>query len=193
MTGTGWLGIHAVQKWKGRRGGEAAAEPVRVFEAWADALWERSNYRYAMVAARDARALNTLYPPGDSRYIRLRVLKDGAIVGWALLLDTQMKEHKQFGGLRVGTIADCLALPEDAEAVIAASAACLSGRRVDLIVSNQSHTAWCAALERCGFLCGPSNYVYAASKKLAEALDPFDVNRNEIHINRGDGDGPIHL
>jgi hypothetical protein len=166
---------------------------VRCFEAWADALWERTNYRYPMIAARDARALNTLYPAADGRFIRLRVTRDGTIAGWALLLNTQMSSHKQFGDLRVGTVADCLALPEDAGAVVAAAAEWLEARGVDLIVSNQCNARWCAALERCGFLHGPSNYVFAASKQLADALEPFDANRHEIHINRGDGDGPIHL
>lgn len=193
LTGAGWLGIHAIQKWKERGTEEATAEPVRAFEAWADALWERSNYRYAMVAARDSRSLNALYPPGEPRFLRLRIMKDAAIAGWALLLDTQMRGHKQFGDLRVGTIADCLALPEDAGAVIAAAAKWLRGRGVDLIVSNQAHAAWGRALERCGFLGGPSNYVFAASRKLTERLEPFDDNRSDMHINRGDGDGPIHL
>ncbi|MGE5648168.1 MAG: hypothetical protein ACM336_20515 [Acidobacteriota bacterium] len=184
FTGAGWLAVHAAQTWKGRAAPAAAAEPVPAFEQWADALWERANAGYALVAARDAASLNALYPPGEARYIRLRVPQ-----GWALVLDTRMRGHKQFGDLRVGTIADCLALPQDAEAVTAAAAGWLSARGVDLIVSNQSHAAWGRALERSGFLRGPSNYVFAASRKLAEALGGFE----EMHINRGDGDGPIHL
>ena len=193
LTGVGPAGIHAVQWLRRYRVDDTIAEPVRAFDAWADALWERANDRYAMIAARDAATLNTLYPVADNRFLRLRVTRDGAIAGWALLLDTQMSGHKQFGDLRVGTIADCLALPEDAGAVIAASADWLANRGVDLIVSNQSHRAWGRACERSGFFRGPSNYVFAASKKLAGALEPFDANRNEMHINRGDGDGPIHL
>ena len=50
-----------------------------------------------------------------------------------------------------------------------------------------------AALERAGFLRGPSNFIFAASKNLAKLLEPFDSAKDEIHINRGDGDGPIHL
>ena len=193
LTGIGRAGIHAAQWLRQHRSDHTIAEPVRTFDAWADALWERTNYRYAMIAARDAASLNTLYSVTDGRFHRLRVSRDGAIAGWAVLLDTQMNGHKQFGDLRVGTIADCLALPEDAGAVIAAAAEWLADRGVDLIVSNQAHAAWGSACERSGFFRGPSNYVFAASKKLAEALEPFDTNRNEIHVNRGDGDGPIHL
>jgi hypothetical protein len=193
LSGVGPAGIHAVQWCRQHRSDDVLAEPVRAFDAWADALWERTNYRYAMVAARDAAALNTLYPVADGRFLRLKVTRDGAIAGWAVLLDTGMRGHRQFGDLRVGTIADCLALPEDAGAVVAAATEWLADRGVDLIVTNQAHAAWGRAFERSGFFRGPSNYVFAVSKKLAEALEPFEVNRDEIHINRGDGDGPIHL
>jgi len=44
-------------------------------------------------------------------------------------------------------------------------------------------------LRRSGFLEGPSNFIFAAAKKLAALSSAFD----EFHINRGDGDGPIHL
>jgi hypothetical protein len=193
LTGAGWLAIRGIQTLRRRGFGEANGEPVRAFEAWADAVWQRSHYRYAMVAARDSRALNALYPASDGRFTRLRVVKRGEIAGWALLLDTEMRGHKQFGDLRVGTVADCLALPEDAGMIVAAAAEWLSERRVDLIISNQTHAQWGTALEHCGFLRGPSNYIFAVSKQLAGLLEPLDANWSEIHITRGDGDGPIHL
>jgi hypothetical protein len=60
---------------------------------------------------------------------------------------------------------------------------------VDLIISNQSHTAWTEALRANGFLQGPSNYLLGASKPLSALADPL----SECHINRGDGDGPVNL
>jgi hypothetical protein len=60
---------------------------------------------------------------------------------------------------------------------------------VDLIVSNQLHGAWVSALRGAGFRAGPSNFIFAMSKALT-ALIPEGA---EVHINRGDGDGPIHL
>jgi hypothetical protein len=64
---------------------------------------------------------------------------------------------------------------------------------VDLIVSNQSHAAWCAALRRAGFLQGPSNFLFSASKELAKLLDPLPANIAHIHFTRGDGDGSVSL
>ena len=49
--------------------------------------------------------------------------------------------------------------------------------------------AWGHALEGCGFFKGPSNFIFAASKKYAEALHPFAENCGAFHITRADGDG----
>ena len=64
-------------------------------------------------------------------------------------------------------------------------------RGVDLIVSNQLHAAWSLALLDAGFRLGPSNYLLAASPALAACAGT--ARDDEFHINRGDGDGPIHL
>lgn len=162
---------------------------VPEFGAWADDLWSRCHAGYSMVAARDAATLNILYPPDSSRFVRIRA----GSRGWAVALDTQMHDHKYFGNMRVGTIADCFASLEDAPSVIAAATSVLRKRGVDLIVSNQSSSAWCAALEKNGYRPGPTNFVFAASKKLVALLEPFDTNLSRVHLTRGDGDGPIHL
>jgi hypothetical protein len=108
-----------------------------------------------------------------------------------VLLDTAMKGHLQFGGMRVGTIVDCLAPPEAAGSIIRAATAVLEDRGVDLIVSNQLHTAWSRSLLNAGFRLAPSNYLLAVSPKLAASAGT--ARDDEFHINRGDGDGPIHL
>ena len=183
------------------------------FAPWADEVWERSRPAYALIAQRDADTLERLYPASDPRFLRVR-----AAGGWAVLLDTQMQDHKQFGDMRVGTIVDCLAPLASAGAVIRAAAGLLEQRGVDLIVSNQLHGAWCAALVESGFRMGPSNYLLALSPALSEAAGgektrpqgvrptnpgattglgtPGDTRQkcaSPFQFNRGDGDGPIHL
>ena len=152
------------------------------FGGWADEIWERSRERYGLMAVRDAETLNALY--SDIRFLRVRTAD-----GWAVLLDTQMQGHKQFGDMRVGTIVDCLAPPEGADGVIRTAASALEQRGVDLIVSNQLHPAWSRALLAAGFRQGPSNYLLALSPEFAAAA----ARGGEFHFNRGDGDGPIHL
>ena len=145
-----------------------------------------------MIAVRDCQTLNILYPPG-ARFLRYRVTRAGRTVGWAVLLDTQMSDNKYFGNLRVGSIVDCLASPEDASAVIRAATRALEERSVDLIVTNQSHAAWCAGTRDAGFLRGPSNFPFLASRELAKLVQPLPSNMPHCHLTRGDGDGPIHL
>jgi hypothetical protein len=95
--------------------------------------------------------------------------------------------------MRLGSIVDCFAAAEDAPAVAQAAAAFLEHRGVDLIVSNQAHSAWCNALKNAGFLQGPSNFIFASSPKLSRLLANRNIGNGDIHINRGDGDGPDNL
>ena len=129
----------------------------------------------------------------DKRFIKLCVDSGGEAVGWAVLLDTQMSSHKQFGDMRVRTIVDCLARPWRETALISSVAEFLSDRGVDLIVSNQSHAAYRRALKQSGFMAGPSNFILAVSPKLASQFSEFDQCFQSFHFNHGDGDGPIHL
>ena len=186
FSGAGAIVVHAMQRGRPRA---AKYETVQEFGPWATELWERHRHDYAMAGSRDVGTLQALYPATSHRFIRLRVGEKG----WAVVLDTRMQDHKYFGDLRVGTIADCFAAPSDAGAIIDAATAELESRGVDLIVSNQSHAAWLGALRAAGFRDGPSNFIFAASRRLSKLLDPFEQTMPAIHMTRGDGDGPIHL
>ena len=183
-SGAGWLGLRLMGH--ARRAGTVRPETPATFAGWADGVWEASRDGYAMLASRDSKTLDALYPPEDERFLRIR---SGG--GWAVLLDTAMQGHKQFGSIRVGTIVDCLAHPEETAAVVRAATSVLEKRGVDLIVSNQLQKDWGEALARVGFRKGPSNFLFAASPALAALLG--EAEDGDIHINRGDGDGPIHL
>ncbi len=199
-SGLGWLGIKAIQWARSRRTpsrhtGKAAlaVEPAQEFGPWADGLWAACRGDYGMIAVRNAEVLRILYPKEDKRFLRLLVCDAGEPIGWVVALDTRMSGHRQFGSLRVGSLVDGLARAADVAKVVALCTASLQRRGVDLIVSNQSHAAWCAALDAAGYLRGPSNFVFTASKDLAKRLDSSGVHLDGIHITRGDGDGPIHL
>jgi len=165
------------------------AEEVPRFDRAVDDLFSAHAASYSLVGDRRAPVLNALYPEDDRRCVRIVVERDGRAIGWALLLDTTMHDDKYFGDLRVGTIADCFAAPDEAGTVLAAADDVLSRRRVDLIVSNQLHPAWCAALEAAGYESGPTNFFFYSSEALSEQLD----ETSGIHMNRGDGEGPGHL
>ena len=152
-------------------------------------MWDRCSARYAALAVRNSDVLSRLYPAGEERFLIWKVVRRGEVIGWAVALDTAMRDDKYFGDLRVGSIIDTLAQPEDAREVAAAAARALEERGVDLIVSNQCHKAWAQGLRQAGFLEGPSNFILGVSKKLADLSGLLEG----FHVNRGDGDGPIHL
>ena len=194
-TGLGWLGIQTLQclRHKHRPAASVACERVEEFGAWADDVWNQCKQHYSLIAVRDRQIVNVLYPRCDPRFVRLKITRAGAAIGWAVLLETRMSGHKQFGNMHVGTLVDCLAAPDDARDVTACARDVLESDGVDLMVSNQASEAWCRALRECGFLQGPSNLPFFAAPPLAALLQPFEENAKRFHLNRGDGDGPINL
>jgi len=189
FSGIGWAGA---QMWAATRRKsapeKAKVEPAQGFSNWADETWEACKRSYSMIATRNSSTLQALYPDGG-RFHSRRVHANGRPTGWFVALDTVMEEHKQFGNLRVGTIVDALSRPEDAPMVVRAAADFLYDRGVDLVISNQMHPAWGAALCDAGFIGAPSNFALAVSP----ILTPHCGDGRGIHVNRGDGDGPIHL
>lgn len=195
-SGLGWLAIKILQAAvaKGRRTDRRAhIETVSGFADWADSVWDQHKHRYSMVGVRDRETLNILYPGSNGRFIRLRLRHEGNGQGWAVVLDTQMSENNFFGDLRVGTIVDCFSAPEEARAVMQAATGVLESRGVEVVVANMAHESWCSALESVGFLRGPSNFAFAASRELTQFLRLSESTVKLLHLTRGDGDGPIHL
>lgn len=170
-----------------------AVEPVREFGPWADTIWQRCHAQYGMLAIRTSDVLRALYPAGDPRFLRLRINRNREPVGWSVLLDTRCENHRHFGSMRLGSVVDGLSSASDAADVVLASTRTLIDRGVDLIISNQSHAAWRRAFDENGYLQGPSNFLMGTSPKLSRLLVESGVGPQDMHLNRGDGDGPIHL
>jgi len=170
------------------------ATPVDRFDAWADALWERASADYQAIACRDAATMNTLLPSDRWPHgIKLRVEREGATLGWAVVLDTQMEDDARFGTLRVGSVIDCLASVADAEAVIGAAFRFLRARGVDLVVSNQAHPAWVEAFAAHGFVALAGRRLFAMSPELQKALAPLESTVRGLHLTNLDGHGPMSL
>jgi hypothetical protein len=195
-SGVGWIAARILQgvRTKGFwRPGELVADTFNEFDKWSDDIWDTCQHRLIFSAVRNAQALNILYPGEKAKFIKMRLGDGDKAVGWAVMLATQMETHKHFGGMKLGSLVDCLALPGYEHAVVRESIRALREHEVDLIVSNQSYAAWREALSKSGFLSGPSNHTFALSPGLTEMIAPFEVNYPRFHINRGDGGGPIHL
>ena len=67
------------------------------FGPWSDEIWETSKNEYSLIAVRDAKTLNILYPASDPRWIRLKVSHAGRVVGWAVVINVAMRGHNYFG------------------------------------------------------------------------------------------------
>jgi hypothetical protein len=190
VTGTGWAGIRTIQGLRRLRAPKPAsftAERIENFSEWVDPLWEQAKDKYAMTAVRDRQTLRTLYPASDTHFTRLRVRRGGQDIGWAVV--GERRKDEKYGAMRVGSILDNWAAPDNALPVIQAASAALVENGVDLIVSNQSHHLWARALEHAGFLSSPSNFIFAAVKGLSTLLQPFAENQPRLHFTRADGDG----
>lgn len=190
FSGSGWAAMKAFQAMQSLRAPKSEAAEVEEFSAfgdWADGLWEDARSSYGLVAVRDAASLRVIYPPSFTHLTRLKVSRGGRVIGWAVV--AERRKNPRWGDLRIGTIVDAWAAPQNALAVVRAATRALQGRGLDAIVSNQSHDAWRRALEDSGFVKASSNFIFAAGKKLAEQMGPFDQAQGRMHFNRGDGDG----
>jgi hypothetical protein len=186
----GWNLLHARPSTADRT---VRAETVSDFDDWSDEIWAAARSHYGMCSVRDAVTLRKMYPRETPGFQRVKVLRDGRPIGWALLMNTQLNRHNYFGNARLGSIIDCLAEPKHASTVIRQARAVLVRQGGDLIISNQSHRAWCKALRDCGFISGPSNFILTTSRELTCKMEEKHVHSSDVHLNRGDGDGPINL
>jgi hypothetical protein len=193
FSGLGALFLHGYQAIKFRRANTVVKyDRVKQFGEWADVVWEAAKEGISFSIEHSAAVLNALLPVELQRVSRIRVTTDGTAVGWAAILISKFHFHHHFGEMRLGTIVDAMSVPGKEKQVIAAALHSVSESEVDLIVSNQSHKSWQAALRDSGFLRGPSNYLLGLSPKLAAAV-PLAGSADRIHVNRADGDGITNL
>lgn len=195
-SGLGWIGLKSVQTLRRHRArqprGVRAVVVTRFGEA-VDTVWREGGGSYLLVARRTAEDINAMFPPGDDRFIRLEVRHDDAPVGWAVVSDTQMTNDRYFGAMRVGAVIDGFAQPGWEGAVVSMAQRMLLRRGVDVIVTNQMGERWRSAFLAAGYLHGPTNFHFAASRELASRLEPLERHAGRLHLTRGDGDGPVGL
>lgn len=188
----GIRGLHGLERIRrGGAHGRASAEVVQSFGSWADSLWEQNAPQYRCVAVRDAAMMNRLVPeqgfPGGTR---LRIDRDGKVIGWALVHARRMTDDHRFGRMHVGSITDCFGSPTDAADIIRAAHDHLAARGVDLVFANQSHPGWIEGFRRSGYLILENRRLFAISPKLKELLDPLPDTVAALHLTNLDGHGP---
>lgn len=163
------------------------------FGDWADEMWSRCQDSAVVQTVRDAAMLAEMYPAGASDMMRLRVQRDGADCGWAVVLKHDFgigRASPTFGRLVVGLLADVLSPPEHAEIVAIAAIEWLEAAGCDLAFTNQSHPVWIRAVRSAGLLEGPVNFAFYMSPAVSGLVPDADGLANGLHMTRGDGDGP---
>jgi hypothetical protein len=193
-SGAGWAGlklVHGYRALRAPRSLNAQCYEVAGFEASdaesVESLWEQSRKTCSFTAVRNATALRVLYPPSETHLTRIVIKRNGTAIGWAVV--GERRKDAKYGNMRVGSVVDCFALPGELYSVVQYATKTLERLSFDLILSNHSHQAWGEAFKAAGYLPGPSNFIFAASKKLAELLAPFEEVRPRMHLTRADGDG----
>ena len=68
-----FLRIHKIIFMK-RKNNNLQIEVAHDFGKWANNIWEKSKNNYALLAIRDAKTLNILYPQSDRRFIILKMI-----------------------------------------------------------------------------------------------------------------------
>jgi len=190
FTGAGWAGSKLFQTYRTLTAPgavKAQVHEVATFDANSQLLWDQAKQTCAFTALRDRAALQVLYPPSETHLTRIEITRGGSPIGWAVV--GERRKDAKYGNLRVGSVIDCWALPGEFLPVVRAATETLQHQAFDLILTNQSHEDWGSAFKAAGYLSGPSNFLFAASKKLTELLVPFDETRVRMHLARADGDG----
>ncbi len=188
----GLHGLHLALRLRSRHRSRVVGIVEPRFGAWADDLWGRCAKHYACLANRDQDMMNTLVPEGGwPRATRLRVERDGATIGWALVMAAQMHGDPRFGDLHVGLVVDSFGLPADAADVVNAAVQHLAGMDVDMIYANQSHPAWIEAFASTGFLILRDRRVFVAAPALQDLLAPWPATKQGLHLTNLDGHGPF--
>jgi hypothetical protein len=189
LTGAAWLAKQAIDVYCGLRAPRTSrpGREIAQFGDWVDGLWSDSRQTCTHTAVRDAATLCLLYPPSQTHLTRLRVSNAGKDVGWAVI--GERRHDSKYGTMKVGSLVDAWALPAEHLAVVRGATQTLEEQGFDLILTNQSHIDWGRALKSAGYLTGPSNFIYAASKKLTAFLSPFEEVQPRMHFTRADGDG----
>jgi len=191
-----WTGLGAVALAMKQRSRIKTRATVRIQKGWgdwADELWSRAWEGCSFAVDRDRKSLEWMYPPSDPRTHIFLIERGSDPVGWGVCFDTQMKNSRYFGNMRVGSILDCVALPGSEAETAALVDRQLGLRGCDLALVNHSHSQWVNAFKLAGFSRGPSNYLLGMSKRLAEAVRSSPGGEDRMHITRGDGDGRVNL
>jgi len=193
-SGLGSLSLLGLQRARSQSTMALFAEHIYQWGDQSSWLWSRYRPECSFAAVRDLASLPSFLDLTGSRLSGYRLAdRQGTTRGWIVLQVTAMHDNKYFGSLRIATLLDAVCEPGFERAVIRAGIACASDHNADLVITNQQHCLWVTASDENGFWKGPSNYVFATSPQLTQAISQVDPEFSRVHLSRADGDGRLNL
>lgn len=195
FSGLGGLALKSIQSARTRQrfDGRYQRQPVQEFAGWADRIWLETVDQYSLSAVRNADYLRYIYPPAGASFYGVQLTDADGPAGWVQMLDCQPRDRSYFGAMRVAALVDGVGPPAAIPSLVHSGVQAARERHADIVISNQMHRDWIAALKSAGFWPGPSNYLLALSKGLRQLMEPLEKSAARIHFNRGDGDGRVNL
>jgi hypothetical protein len=195
ISGLGGLALKGIQRARtlNRLDERYGQHPIQVFSEWADQIWHASAEQYSLSAVRNTDYLRYIYPGMQPPYYGVRLTEGDAPAGWVQMLDCRPRDRSYFGEMRVAALVDGVGPPVAIPSLVHSGVEAARKRNADIVISNQMHRNWTAALKAAGFWQGPSNYLLALSKELRKLVEPMETAVPAIHFNRGDGDGRVNL
>lgn len=167
--------------------------PESEFGPWADEIWETCRSEYGLHSERSETTLKEIFRPFSEKIQLLRITRNSKTIAWFSYLRTEMEGDQNFGNLTVATLVDGFSPLKTLGPAFRAAQAHIEMLAPDLVITNQLHPEWQKAAASARFRKAPSNFAVALSPKASEIIGSVNSFWSTAHINRGDGDGPIHL
>jgi hypothetical protein len=189
LTSLGIAGVAAAGRVRHRRPAGAAIVEERAFDSSYGELAERVKAKFGVWVCRDDRYLAVRYGADVRRYRVLACRAGAALLGYCIVKLKQFDNDARMGDLRMGTIVDCVADPNDRGVLdwLVRSAVQLCRReRMDVVFCSASHRAIRRHLLWNGFV-GMRGTLHVAFHDQTGSLMP-NIPLDAWHLMRGDSD-----
>jgi hypothetical protein len=178
---------------KPERGSGAVTEEPRFDESY-DLLWEKVAHKYDALVVRDRSYLEFRYGKRMKNYRLLAYRQKGELLGYCIVKLKQFTDDPRMGGMRVGTIVDCLFDPADLrglQSLLADAMRLCKREAVETIVCTASYAPLRRLLRVNGFIEIPGNLNFAYFDKMI-SVQP-DIALDSWHLMRGDSDADANF
>jgi hypothetical protein len=189
LVAVAFAGHSAAGALRRRRPAGATVAREHAFDAGYTALAERVKDKFCVWVFRDERFLAARYGRRMGAYRLLACRRAGLLLGYAIVKIRQFANDPRMGDIRMGTLVDCVADPDEPavlDALLTAAVACCRSERADVLFCAASLRALGERLRRHGFvaMAGTLNAAYH-DRTGALAGNP---GLDSWHLMRGDSD-----